>query len=87
MTDQPIAPPSPRDCHIHIHAAAEVGFYVMEDGHVIACFVSRAELADWIEARLLTVTGERERETDERRAYEAAHANVEPMPRVARPRT
>lgn len=87
MTDHP-APPPERECDLRIAAAAEIGFYVQEAGHVIACFVSRAELADWIEARLLEVTGEREREEIERRHYEAGQANVERFPNIAqRPRT
>jgi len=72
-----------RQLDLRIAAAGEIGFVVWEASEVVAAFTSRAELADWLEARLGLVAGEAEREAAELAAYRASVGNVERFPKIA----
>lgn len=54
-----------RELDIRINAATEVGFAVWEAGRMVASVTSAAEVAEWIERRLRTLPGEREREAQD----------------------
>jgi len=46
-----------RTLSINIQAADERGFFVQEDGHIVACFTSASEVAEWVRVRLLDLDG------------------------------
>ncbi len=71
----------PRDVNIQITAAQETGFLAWESGEVVAAFTSRAEIANWLEARLGDLPGEKEREAQDQAD------TVEAMPNVIRHRS
>lgn len=77
------APPPPRALDIRISSGTEVGFLVWEAGQVVAALTSRVEVADWLEHRLGSIPGEREREARDLASTQAAFGNVERMPNVA----
>lgn len=65
-----------RDVNIQITAAQETGFLAWESGEVVAAFTSRAEIANWLEARLGDLPGELEREAQDRADTMEALPNV-----------
>lgn len=65
-----------RDVNIQITAAQETGFLAWEGGEVVAAFTSRAEIANWLEARLGDLPGEKEREAQDQADTVEALPNV-----------
>lgn len=56
---------APRELDIRISAASQTGFCIWEAGVVVAAVTSAAEVAEWVERRLRTLPGEREREAQD----------------------
>ena len=69
---------------LRISAGHDIGFLVQEAGHVVAALSTPGELATWIETRLRSVAGEREREAAERADQPTGPRIVQATPPVVR---
>lgn len=72
---------SERKLSLRIEAADDLGFVIWDAGRIVAALTSRAEVANWLEERLGSLPGERERESAEIAAVRAD------LPNIIRPET